>query len=102
MYTDIERIGVHCYNARTLQKAALNCKHVEVEGIFSHFANSDAEALSHAGLQLDRFNEVLRFYEKWGLRCQSVTWRIRAASCNCLIPISIWCDRGSFSMASVL
>ena len=62
--TGMERIGVHYYNAHTLQEAALNCKHVEVEGIFSHFANSDAADLSHARLQLERFGEVLDFYEK--------------------------------------
>jgi alanine racemase len=62
--TGMERIGVHYYNAHTLQEAALNCKHVEVEGIFSHFANSDAADLSHARLQLERFSEVLGFYEK--------------------------------------
>ncbi|MGD0877267.1 MAG: alanine racemase [Anaerolineales bacterium] len=62
--TGMERIGVHYYSAQTLQKAALRCTHVEVEGIFSHFANSDAVELSHARLQLERFQEVLRFYER--------------------------------------
>ena len=65
--TGMERIGVHYYNAHTLQEAALNCKHVEVEGIFSHFANADDADLTHARLQLERFNEVLRFYEKRSL-----------------------------------
>ena len=40
--TGMERIGVHYYSAQTLQEAALNCRNVEVEGIFSHFANADA------------------------------------------------------------
>ena len=62
--TGMERIGVHYYSAQTLQETALKCRHVEVEGIFSHFANSDAVDLSHAHLQLERFQEVLRFYEK--------------------------------------
>jgi alanine racemase len=62
--TGMERIGVHYYSAHTLQEAALHCKNVEVEGIFSHFANADAVDLSHARLQLERFNEVLHFYEK--------------------------------------
>jgi len=62
--TGMERIGVHYYNAQTLQEIALQCRHVEVEGIFSHFANSDAVDLTHARLQLERFQEVLRFYEK--------------------------------------
>ena len=65
--TGMERIGVHYYNAHTLQEAALNCKHVKVEGIFSHFANADDADLTHARLQLERFNEVLRFYEKHNL-----------------------------------
>ena len=65
--TGMERIGVHYYNAQTLQEAALQCKHVEVEGIFSHFANADAADLTHARLQVERFNEVLRFYEMHSL-----------------------------------
>lgn len=65
--TGMERIGVHYYNAHTLQEAALRCKHVEVEGIYSHFANADSADLTHARLQLERFNEVLRFYERHSL-----------------------------------
>jgi alanine racemase len=65
--TGMERIGVHYYNAHTLQQAALNCQHISVEGIFSHFANSDDADLTHARLQLERFNDVLRFYEKHSL-----------------------------------
>jgi alanine racemase len=62
--TGMERIGVHYYSAQTLQETALKCVNVEVEGIFSHFANADASDLTHARLQLERFNEVVRFYEK--------------------------------------
>lgn len=65
--TGMERIGVHYYNAESLQKAALKCRYVDVEGICSHFANADAADLTHARLQLERFNEVLRFYEKHSL-----------------------------------
>jgi alanine racemase len=65
--TGMERIGVHYYTAHTLQEFALKCKNVEVEGIFSHFANADAADLTHARLQVERFNEVLRFYEKHSL-----------------------------------
>ena len=65
--TGMERIGVHYYNAETLQETALKCKNVEVEGICSHFANADSADLTHARLQLERFNEVLRFYEKHNL-----------------------------------
>ena len=65
--TGMERIGVQYYSAQTLQEAALQCRNVKVEGIFSHFANADARDLGHARLQLERFNEVLRFYEKRNL-----------------------------------
>jgi alanine racemase len=62
--TGMERIGVHYYSAESLLETALQCKHLEVEGIFSHFANSDAFDLSYSRLQLERFQEVLWFYEK--------------------------------------
>ncbi len=65
--TGMERIGVHYYNAEELLEASLKCKHLRVEGIFSHFANADAADLTSAKLQLERFNEVLRFYEKRSL-----------------------------------
>ena len=65
--TGMERIGVHYYNADSLLDAALKCTHVRVEGIFSHFANADAADLSSAKLQIERFQEVLRFYERRSL-----------------------------------
>jgi alanine racemase len=65
--TGMERIGVHYYSAASLLEASLKCPSVEVEGIYSHFANADQADLSHARLQLDRFQEVLRFYEVHGL-----------------------------------
>ena len=65
--TGMERIGVHHYNAEGLLEAAARSPHVEVEGIYTHFANADAEDLSHARLQLERFHEVLRFYERRSL-----------------------------------
>lgn len=65
--TGMERIGVHHYNAERLLEAADRSPHVEVEGIYTHFANADAEDLAHAWLQLERFHEVLRFYERRSL-----------------------------------
>lgn len=66
--TGMERIGVHWYSAEKLLEASLSCRHVEVDGIFSHFANADASDLSHARTQLARFHEVLRFYERRSLK----------------------------------
>ena len=65
--TGMERIGIHYYSAESLLEAAVQCKHVDVEGIFSHFANSDAADLTYSRLQLERFHEVLHFYEKHDL-----------------------------------
>ena len=65
--TGMERIGTHHYSAEPLLDAAARSPHVEVEGIYSHLANADAPDLSHARLQLERFREVLRFYERRSL-----------------------------------
>ena len=65
--TGMERIGVHYYNAHGFLDASLKCSHVRVEGIFSHLANADATDMSHSRLQLERFNEVLRFYDQHSL-----------------------------------
>ena len=65
--TGMERIGVHYYSAHRLQEAALRCRNVEVEGIYSHFADADTRDSGRARLQLERFHEVLRFYERHSL-----------------------------------
>jgi alanine racemase len=65
--TGMERVGVHYYEAESFLERSLKCKHVHVEGIYTHFANSEDMQLTHARQQLDRFKEVLRFYEKRSL-----------------------------------
>ena len=65
--TGMERIGVHWYSAEPLLEASLECRHVDVEGIFTHFANADGADLSHPREQLARFEEVLSFYERRSL-----------------------------------
>jgi alanine racemase len=65
--TGMERIGTHWYSAERLLDTSLRVRNVEVEGIFTHFANADASDLTHARLQLERFHEVLRFYERHSL-----------------------------------
>lgn len=65
--TGMERIGVQYFNASSLQEKSLKCANIEVEGIYSHFANADSPDLSHALLQLERFSEVIRFYERHDL-----------------------------------
>ncbi len=61
--TGMERIGVHYYNAQTFLETALHCKFIDFEGIYSHFANADLPDLQDARIQLERFQEVLSFFE---------------------------------------
>jgi alanine racemase len=65
--TGMERIGTHWYSAESLLETSLRVRNVEVEGIFTHFANADSPDLAYARLQLERFQEVLRFYERRSL-----------------------------------
>jgi alanine racemase len=90
--TGMERIGVREYEAETLIEKSLSCSHFDVEGIFTHFANSESHVIAsrslakqspklleiasgenqersrndivQASLQLERFEEVLSIYEK--------------------------------------
>lgn len=66
--TGMERIGVHYYNARGFLERAAACRHVLVEGIYSHFANADAADLGSARTQLARFHDVLAWYDERGVR----------------------------------
>jgi alanine racemase len=65
--TGMERIGVHWYSAGPLLEASIRAKHVEIEGIFTHFASADEQDLTQTKLQLERFAEVLGFYDKHSL-----------------------------------
>lgn len=66
--TGMERIGVHWYNAQGLLERAGDCRHLDVEGIYSHFANADAADLASARVQLERFREVLAWYDARNVR----------------------------------
>lgn len=65
--TGMERVGVHYYETEPFLEQSLKCKHVLIEGIYTHFANSEDPQLTHARQQLERFQEVLRFYENRSL-----------------------------------
>ncbi len=69
--TGMERIGVREYEAEALIEKSLACSQfVNIEGIFTHFANSELEdaqlkkTMVSAAVQLERFQEVLYIYEK--------------------------------------
>jgi len=74
--TGMERSGTRWYEAETLLEQSLRCAHLDIEGIYTHFANSETletpgirkkQGFSYASDQLARFQEVLRFYEKRSL-----------------------------------
>ncbi|MFN7973659.1 MAG: alanine racemase [Acidobacteriota bacterium] len=67
--TGMERVGVHHYSAGPFLEESLRATSCEVEGIYSHLATADDADLSGARLQLERFSEVLRFYERRSLPC---------------------------------
>lgn len=66
--TGMERIGVHYYNAENFLEEAVKLKNINIEGIYSHFANTNSSDLSYTKMQLERFLEVLYFFEKHSLQ----------------------------------
>jgi alanine racemase len=62
--TGMERVGVRDTGAEPFLECSLACSHIDVEGIYTHLANSELTDLTHARLQLERFQNVLSFYEK--------------------------------------
>ena len=75
--TGMERAGIRWYEAEPFLEQSLRCQQLEIEGIYTHFANSETletpgmehkYGYSYASTQLQRFNEVLSFYTKRGLR----------------------------------
>ncbi len=62
--TGMERVGVRDTEAVPFLEKSLACSHIEVEGIYTHLANSEVPDPIHARQQLERFQDVLAFYEK--------------------------------------
>ncbi len=74
--TGMERVGVRWYEAEPFLEQSLTCQDLEIEGIYTHFANSETletdemvreVSFAYASQQLDRFQQVLAFYEKRNL-----------------------------------
>lgn len=74
--TGMERVGVRWYEAEPFLEQSLTCQNLEIEGIYTHFANSEtleADAMvreasfAYASQQLDRFQQTLAFYERRNL-----------------------------------
>jgi alanine racemase len=72
--TGMERVGVREYEAEEFILKAFACSHLNVEGIYTHLANSELVELTGlpsrvvtAQEQLERFREVLHLYEEHSL-----------------------------------
>ena len=70
--TGMGRIGVQEWSAPKLLDAAKKCVGVEIEGVFTHFANADSTDLEHAHIQIDRFESVLETANEMGLQIPMV------------------------------
>ena len=65
--TGMERVGVREYEAEALIMQSVACKHIIVEGIYTHLANSELADRTYSHLQLERFHSVLDLYDKHSL-----------------------------------
>jgi len=63
--TGMNRIGFS-YNDTTLIFDALKLENLEIEGIFTHFANADTNDKEYTTLQYKRFIDILNLIEKKG------------------------------------
>ncbi|MCC6500175.1 MAG: alanine racemase [Anaerolineales bacterium] len=70
--TGMERIGLHEYEAEPFIEYSLELKHVEVEGMYTHLANSELADRTYSELQLERFQEILQIYEKLSAPAPSI------------------------------
>jgi len=78
--TGMNRYGVRWTEAAALAERIYRTKSLLLEGILSHFAQSDEADKSFANLQLSRFNEVLAELDKRGIQ----------------VPLRHLCNSGGF------
>lgn len=65
--TGMERVGVREYEAESLILKSSTCKHLIIEGIYTHFANSELADRTYSTMQIERFQEALESFQKHSL-----------------------------------
>jgi alanine racemase len=70
--TGMERVGVREYEAEPFILKTLAYKHLIIEGIYTHLANSELADKSYSLKQLERFQQVLDIYNRQGLPAPSL------------------------------
>lgn len=66
--TGMTRIGIRPEDAGDFVEAVAKLPGIEIEGVFSHFANADSQDKSYAWEQFDRFKKALALIEAKGLK----------------------------------
>ncbi len=81
--TGMGRIGVQPRSVQRFIDVVKGCEHIDVEGVFTHFANADAQNLDHARVQYDRFQTALAQMREAGLE---IPW-IHTANSGAIIQL---------------
>jgi alanine racemase len=70
--TGMERVGVREYEAEPFILNSTAYKHIDIEGIYTHLANSELADKSYSLMQSERFQQVLDIYSKHSLQVPSL------------------------------
>jgi alanine racemase len=70
--TGMERVGVREYDAEPFILRASAYRHLHVEGIYTHLANSELADQTYSLMQLERFQQVLDIYDRHSLPVPSL------------------------------
>lgn len=65
--TGMERVGAREYEAESLILKSAAYRHLAIEGIYTHLANSELADRTYSNMQVERFQEVLQLYHKHSL-----------------------------------
>lgn len=65
--TGMERLGIHDYEAEPFIARLVSYQHLELEGVYTHLANSELVDRSYSLMQLERFQQVLALFPKYSL-----------------------------------
>jgi alanine racemase len=70
--TGMERVGVRDYEAEPFILKTSAYKHLDIEGIYTHLANSELSDKRYSLMQLERFQQVLDIYSRHSVRTPSL------------------------------
>jgi alanine racemase len=65
--TGMERVGVREYEAESFLIKSSAYKHIIIEGIYTHLANSELADRTYSNMQIERFQAVLDLYNRHSL-----------------------------------